>query len=271
MLKTNNNPNLIFIHANGFPPNSYSQLFKNFKNDFRINNFILRPLWDKKENFKIVKDWTIFHNDFIKSLNNIDDVIGMGHSIGGNIILRSALSHPNKFSKLILLDPTLFIPKIILGWKIFSKLGLQKKIHPWINSTLTRKMIYNNDDEIFKSYRRKKVFSKIKDENLKIYIRSITKESGGKLHITYPKDWEYQIYKTGLIADMFIWENVKYLDIPCLIIRAENSNAFLDSSEKKIRSLNPKIKFIKLKESTHLFPLEFPDKTFDIIQNFLLV
>ena len=180
MLKTNNNPNLIFIHANGFPPNSYSELLKNFKNDFRINNFLLRPLWNSKENHKIVKDWRIFHNDFIKSLNNIDDIIGMGHSIGGNIILRSALTHPNKFSKIVLLDPTLFIPKIILGWRFFSKLGLQKKIHPWINSTLKRKMIYNNNDEIFKSYRRKKVFSKIKDENLRIYINSITKESDKK-------------------------------------------------------------------------------------------
>ena len=30
MLKTNN-PNIIFIHANGFPPSSYKPLFKNIQ------------------------------------------------------------------------------------------------------------------------------------------------------------------------------------------------------------------------------------------------
>ena len=37
--------------------------------------------------------------------------------------------------------------------------------------------------------------------NLKIYINSITKQLNGEISITYPKNWEYQIYKTGLIND----------------------------------------------------------------------
>ena len=53
-----------------------------------------------------IKNWIPFHLDYIETLTN-DEIIGMGHSIGGNIILRSALTHPEKFSKLILLDPTL--------------------------------------------------------------------------------------------------------------------------------------------------------------------
>ena len=92
----------------------------------------------------------------------------MGHSIGGNIVLRAGLSHPNLFSKLVLLDPTLFIPRIIFLWSIVAKLNLQKRFHPWINATLNRKMIYDNFDEIFKSYRKKIVFKKINDNNLKI-------------------------------------------------------------------------------------------------------
>ena len=92
----------------------------------------------------------------------------------------------------------------------------------------------------------------------KIFYKSITKEIDGKLHITYSKEWEYHIYKTGLIADMCIWKNIKKLQIPCLIIRAEQSYAFLDSSKRKITQLNPKIKYHSIKNSTHLFPLEFP-------------
>jgi len=263
-----NKSKIIFIHANGFHPNSYNPLFDNIDRKYFIDNFLLRPLWPNN-NHKKLKDWTLFQNDFIHTLENQESVIGLGHSIGGNIMLRTAISNPEKFSKIILLDPTLFIPKIIYGWIFFSKLGLQNKIHPWINLTLNRKMSYDHYNQIFKSYRKKEVFSKINDENLKIYIHSITKLKNNKIHITYSKDWEYQIYKTGLISDMYIWKNIKNLSIPCLIVRAASSNAFLNSSQKKIEKLNQKIKFITIKNSTHLFPLEFPDETSDIINNFI--
>ena len=270
MLQTDKNKSkIIFIHANGFPPNSYNSLFDNIDKKYFINNFLLRPLWPNNNDYQRLKDWTLFQNDFIHTLNSQESVIGLGHSIGGNIILRTAISNPGIFSKIILLDPTLFIPKIIYGWIFFSKLGLQNKIHPWINSTLNRKMSYDNYKQIFKSYRRKEVFSKINDENLKIYINSITKIKNKKIHITYSKDWEYQIYKTGLISDMYIWKNIKNLSIPCLIVRASSSNAFLNSSQKKIESLNKKIKFITIKDSTHLFPLEYPDETGIIINNYI--
>ena len=270
MLQTDKNKSkVIFIHANGFPPECYKPLFDNIKYQYIIDNFFLRPLWDSKPNYTELNNWTLFQNDFIDSLKNKKSIIGLGHSIGGNIVLRTAISNPEKFSKIILLDPTLFIPKIIYGWILFSKLGLQNKVHPWINLTLNRKMIYDNHNQIFDSYRGKEVFSKINDNNLKIYIDSITKVIDGNIHITYSKEWEYQIYKTGLISDMYIWRNIKHLSIPCLIIRAESSNAFLNSSQKKIEKLNKKIKFTTIKNSTHLFPLEFPEKTGEIINNFI--
>ena len=65
---------------------------------------------------------------------------------------------------------------------------------------------------------------------------------------------------------MYIWNNIKNLNIPCLILRAEDSNAFLDSSQKKIERLNPKIRFKTIKKSTHLFPLEKPSETFKNIK-----
>ena len=254
-----------FIHANGFPPNSYEAMFKNI-NQYNINHFLID---ENNFNKNKIKNWVPIHNNFINSIRNDRNIIGLGHSIGGNIILRSALSHPNKFSKIILLDPTLFIPRIIYGWIFLSKLGLGGKIHPWLNTTLNKKMIYNNEDDIFKSYRKKRVFSKINDKNLKTYINSITKKMNNKMHITYSKDWEYQIYKTGLNADMYIWNNIKNLKMPCLIIKAAESNAFLNSSKKKICKINPKIKFKTIDNSTHLFPLEFPQKTAEIISNFI--
>ena len=260
-----------FIHANGFPPEAYHSLFCKLKTIASIDNFFLRPLADDKKNtINQVNDWLPFYNDFIKSIENEQEIIGLGHSIGGNIILRTGITHPDYFSKLILLDPTLFVPRIIFAWKIIAKLNLQKYFHPWINATLKRKMTYHNFNDIVKSYRKKSVFNKIDDENLNIYIKSITKEHGDKLKIIYSKEWEYKIYKTGLIKDNFIWKRIKDIKVPTLIIKAEHSNAFMNSASKKIDKMNSKnIKIVTINDTTHLFPLEVPEKVSEIILDFI--
>jgi len=261
-----------FIHANGFPPDSYTSLLNEVNPSYKINDFLLKPLYKNLNNNKI-KNWIPLHKEFIKSLENKNyKTIGMGHSIGGNLILRACITNPDYFSKIILLDPTLFIPKIILFWRISLLLKLHKYIHPWVKATLNRKMNYDNYESIFNSYRYKNVFKKIDDKNLSIYIKSITDtQSNGKINITYPKQWEYQIYKTGLIADNFIWDNIKNVKTPTLIIRSKKSNAFLESSANKIRnSKNRNIEIITLENTTHLFPLEIPKLTSKIINKFLL-
>ena len=124
-------------------------------------------------------------------------------------------------------------------------------------------------EEIFKSYRKKNVFAKISNENLQIFIDSLVTKIDDKYLINYSKDHEYQIYKTGLIEDNYIWDNIKNIKIPTLIIRAEDSNAFLESSAKKVKKLNNNIKIVTLQGTTHLFPLEKPKETSDIINDFL--
>ena len=90
------------------------------------------------------------------------------------------------------------------------------------------------------------------------------------MHITYSKEWEHQIYKTGLIEDYYIWNNIKNIKVPTLIIKADDSNAFMDSAAKKIDKMNSeKIKIITIKDTTHLFPLEVPEKASKIISDFI--
>ena len=230
-METKNQNNLYFIHANGFLPNAYASLLNELNSVVTIKNHLLLDIFKKQKNLNL-KNWIPFHDNFIESIKTKNN-IGIGHSIGGNIILRSSITNPKLFKAIILLDPTLFVPKIIFFWKLFKYLGLQNKIHPWLTSTLNRKMVYENKAEVFKSYRKKPVFSKIDDKNLHIYIDSIVKKSDEKYIINYSKDYEYQIYKTGLIKDNYIWRNIKNIKIPTIIIRAEESNAFLENSANK--------------------------------------
>ena len=68
----------------------------------------------------------------------------------------------------------------------------------------------------------------------------------------------------------FLAENIHKIKIPTLIIRAEDSNAFLDDAAKKVVKRNSNIKIVTLDGTTHLFPLEKPKETSDIINKFIL-
>ena len=83
------------------------------------------------------------------------------------------------------------------------------------------------------------------------------------------KEYEYSIYKTGLLKDNFIWKNIHKIEIPTLIIRAEDSNAFLEDAANKVVKKNKNINIITIKDTTHLFPLEKPLETSKIINEFI--
>ena len=254
-----------FVHANGFPANSYEIFLNQINSNYDIIKFSLI-----NNKYLNIKDWNPFHIDFVNSIDRNAKIIGIGHSIGGNIVLRSAITNPNLFSKIILLDPTLFVPRIIFFWKLAIYFNIHDYIHPWVKATLKRKMIFKDFNSMFESYRNKDVFQKINDKNLSIYIKALTKENNdGKRTIIYPKELEYQIYRTSLIADSYIWKNIKTIQIPTLIIRSKKSNAFLKSSSNKIKKINKNIKIIELDNCTHLFPLEIPESISNPINKFL--
>ena len=76
------NEKIHFIHANGFPANAYKNLLSDINKNYNIIKFNLN-----KKKYLNIKDWTPFHKDFINTLNDDNKIIGIGHSIGGNIIL----------------------------------------------------------------------------------------------------------------------------------------------------------------------------------------
>ena len=264
-----NNNFIQFIHANGFPPKAYTSLISNIEKKYKV---ITNELFSNEINLNSIKDWDFFTKRFLGKLDDDKKYIGIGHSIGGNIILRSSIYKPDLFSKIILLDPTIFVPKFIFFWKIISLFKMDDYLHPVSKKALLRKTKFVSYDEMFNSYREKKIFKYIKNVNLKNYIDSITKTNNtNELELTYPKEFEYKIYKTGIVNDNFIWKKLNHIEIPTLFITAKNSNTFLKSAESKIKKIkNQNISIITIDKYSHLFPLEIPEKTAKLINDFII-
>ena len=254
-----------FFHANGYPPSAYKSLLKSISDSYSIQAMFLRQFWKEPSNPKDLKNWDIFLDDLMQyaNENGIINEYAIGHSIGGNILLRSALRNNKLYKSIVLLDPTIFSPSVIYIWRILSYF----RLHPLIRKTRARRKIFNSLQEVFKSYRSKDIFSRIGDTQLNEYIHSIFNNNNNKVELCYNLRWEEIMYLTSGIKDFNIWKNLEHMKTPTLIIIPDESPVLRYFASKKILK-NKFITIKKLKGSTHLFPLEQPEKTSQIILNF---
>jgi pimeloyl-ACP methyl ester carboxylesterase len=262
---------LHFLHANGYPPTCYAPLLELLKPHFHVIGMHLRPLWpdEKPEG---LRDWNPLADDFLRFLSDRepDPVIGVGHSVGGIVALRAALKEPRRFLALVLIDPVLFPPYFILFWNLVRTLGLGWKHHPRISGALGRRRHFDNLELVFRGYRRKDVFRRLSDENLRAYIKGMTRpRPEGGYELVYSPEWEALIYYTGIWRDLDLWRGLKSLNAPTLFIRGAQSDTFWAKTATRVQRTNPKVQIETLEKATHILPLEEPEKVSRLIIEFV--
>ena len=262
------NQNIHFLHGNSFAPNSYKNLLDGLSNKGIVKTSLLRPLWTKDDLVKF-SNWDIFLDDYLDSIKGESNIVGVGHSIGGNLLLKAAIKQPERFDKIILLDPTFFVPKTIMAWKIISLFRMQSYVLSYINRAQNKKMNYSSIEEMFKAYRNYKVFSKFSDKDLLLLVNSLVKIKKNKVELIFDNEWDAQIYRTGLVNDMFIWKHISDLNVQTMIIRAEHSDVFLRKTSKYVVAKNKNIVIKDIINSDHLFPINNYVKTLDLIDGYI--
>ena len=226
-----------------------------------------RPFWGNNINPNSIYDWNLFTNDalnFIKQ-NNLSDSIAVGHSMGAVIILLIEITNPGTFNKIFLLDPVITSRFKSIIYKILVKINLIDRMHPMIKITNRKRIEFDNKNSMYNSYRNKKIFSKISDDDLMNYINSILKETDNQVEIKISKEWENAIYRTGSIHDNKIWTHINRIKSPTYVLLPKK-NQFGDFHYgAKLKEKNKNIKNLFIDKSTHLFPIERPKETSNLI------
>jgi pimeloyl-ACP methyl ester carboxylesterase len=262
---------LIFLHANGYPPECYRPLLTRLAEQYHVSAMYQRPLWEGSKPDEI-NDWHPLTDDFLRFLDEhpSEPPIVVGHSMGGIAALRAAIRQPERFKALILLDPVLFPPNLIFQWIVVRALGLGQRMHPLIRAAQKRRRTFDDLEKVFSGYRRREVFRYFSDDALWTFIAGMTKPaSGGGYELAYSPEWEIQIYLTGIWRDMELWRGLRTLEIPLLIIRGAETDTFFAATGQRVVRTNPSVRVETILKATHLIPLERPAETFDLIQTFL--
>jgi pimeloyl-ACP methyl ester carboxylesterase len=261
---------LVFLHANGYPPDCYRPLLARLAETYHVTAMVQRPLWpDSKPDD--IDDWYPLTDDFLHFLHahQTEPIACVGHSMGGIALLRAALREPERFKAIALLDPVLFPPSFFLIWRLLFKSGLGYRFHPLVENARRRRKQFDDLDRLFNGYRRKSIFRYMDDDSLRSYVEGITcPVDGGGYQLCYSAEWEIRIYITGVWHDMDIWRGLPDLKVPTLIVRGAETDTFREKTAKLVKRKQPKIQIEALEKSTHLVPLERPKEVSNLIQFF---
>lgn len=249
-------PTLHFAHANGYPAEGYQHFFQHFTPHYRVIASKFRPFW-KGSKPQEVKTWRTFADDLIRFLDErqLKGVIGMGHSMGGTISVVAALKRPDLFSKLVLIDPVIFAKNYYYLTNFLPNL-LLKRIVPIAKTSSKRRNQWTSKEEVYESWRQKRVFKRFSDDVLQQFINhAIVPAEKGGVTLAHSREWETQIYLTA----PYIFDELLKLDIPIIVVRAEKTNVISPDIWNTWQEKQATTTFIDFKGAGHLVPMEFPE------------
>lgn len=258
--------NIIFAHANGFPPAAYKSLLSQFE-AYNISPIAFRPLHLNSKPEEL-KSWNLFKDELISHIRDSKletPLHAIGHSMGANSIILAAIERPELFRSITLIEPVM-LPKWIFKTVRLLPYFIRKKIIPPSKVAFKRTDTFSNKDAVFSYYRAKPVFKKISDTILWDYINAaFIPTQKGEVTLRYTKEWEGRIY--NYVANL--WPLLPKIKCPLLIMRAQHSDAFFDNEWRLVQREVPNAQFTYYPNNGHLVPFEAPQQVGQDILSFL--
>ena len=247
---------MLFAHANGYPPGSYAHLFRDLGRHFEISAIEHRPLWGGREPPPNVK-WSLFVDDWLRAMDKHvkEPVTLMGHSMGGTISALAAAREPDRFKRLILLDPV-FLPTRFRWAQRFMS-SKSKGRSPMVRKALGRPEHFSSLEEAFSFYRGKRAFSAMSDDALMNYVKASKEPTGSGVQLRFSPAWEAAVYSANIIAVKPVLQKIK---LPTLGLRGKESNTLLPDVFARWHHWQPTAELHEL-AGGHLFPMEHPHET----------
>jgi pimeloyl-ACP methyl ester carboxylesterase len=226
-----------------------------------------RPLWPDSRP-ESAPGWRVMAGDLVRGLDEMGlaQVIGIGHSMGGDLTLWAAVWRPDLFRAVVLIDPVILPPAWLWVVRLMRLLGLRGRL-PLVQGALRRRRVWPSRQACYEHYRQKPLLAAWPDAVLWAYVESGTRErTDGRAELVYAPEWEAHIYAT---VPVDIWRAVPRLRTPALVIQGERSETFKPESLARMRRLLPQADYAIIPGAGHLVPMERPLAVGAAIRDFL--
>lgn len=253
---------LLFIHGLASYMKAWVKLISYLENKYRCIAIDL-PGYGKSS-AGVHSGTQDFYADIIKQFIDkleLKNVIGVGHSMGGQIILSTALTYPGLFGKLILLAPA--------GFETFSLEEIA-----WIKKNYTPQTYAAPDDEQLRNAYNGNFYNV--PEDMEEMLQDRIKMRSYKNFLAYCEVVANSLH--GLI-DKPVFQRLREISVPvCTIFGRKDAliphplihkNRKLEEVVARAVAENPLFELHFIEECGHFVPFEKPEETAEIIRRFL--
>ena len=260
-------PLIHFAHANGVPSKVYQKLFDLLSDEYDV---IYVPLLGRDKRYPIDNHWHSLTQQVIDSIVRQSQgrkVIGLGHSLGSVLTFQAALQRPELFEQILMIDPPMIMGKEALALHIAKTLKLKvvDKMSP-AGLSKHRRDHWESREQAAELLRPKGFYKNFDDDCFQAYIDYALMDDleRGGVELTISRDDEVQIFRTN---PSLWWLPQAKPKIPVQLLIAEQGpflpRKFPQMVEKKFGAP------FKVVSGSHMFPLEKPNETVEIIKKML--
>jgi pimeloyl-ACP methyl ester carboxylesterase len=218
-----------------------------------------------------IAHWDVFGRDLAALVGELDlrDAVGVGHSMGGHAMTEAAAAWPDRFRRLVLIDPVIASPDDYrAGGRAVSVLGGDG--HP----TAKRKRRFSSPEEMFDRFEARAPYSVFEPDALRDYCRYglLPAADGAGFELACPPETEASIYMTSR-TNPGVYDSIRALEIPVLVLRAKEpppDRSVMDFSSSPtwpgLAGEFRKGREIFFADRTHFLPMEIPRRVAALIR-----
>lgn len=260
-------PTLVLMHATGFHARCWDQVVKHLG----MRHILAIDLRGHGQSDNtLIADWRAFGQDVDEVLTRLDieNAVGIGHSMGGFTACYTAHLNRELFSQIILIDPAIMSPD---SYKydnnpIALTAGEQ---HPVVK----RRNTFSSVEEMFALYEKRPPFNKFNQGVLSDYCKhGLSKAEGDhEFQLACPPVFEASVYQNAMVFKD-IYKVIESVTLPITVIRAmepecsEDQKSFMYSPTwPNLAAKLPSGKDIYLADASHLIPMQNPELIADLI------
>ena len=158
-------PTVLLVHATGFHARCWDGVVRALGNNWHVIAVDMRG--HGRTSKQGPYDWRQFGDDvaaFAEALD-LNEIIGVGHSMGGHAVTSAAAQHPNRFAALLLVDPVILDPTAYAQHQHTS--FAEAKQHP----VSRRRNVWGSAEEMFHHFAHRRPFSFWQPDVLMDYCR----------------------------------------------------------------------------------------------------
>lgn len=251
--------NINFAHANGFPAQSYRQLFRALPNHIHV---VAKDQYAHDHRFPLVDHWHHQVDEmiaFVEEQNTIPafserPTYAVGHSFGAILSYLACCKRPDLFEGLIMLDPPLITGAASVVFQLAKRTRFIDKITP-AGLTKIRRKTWHVDNDLLTYFKSKALFKDMQEECIRDYIAAVMRRDKHQLRLNFEVQVEADIFRT---IPTNLGKYFGKLKVNGYLLTAKDSKVCIPRLYTRFLKGNPSIKHLELDRGGHMYPLEHP-------------